>query len=182
MEKKKGWRNKYLYFLISIVLLILIVAEVSQIDNYHSSYESLNVKIINLNQTDYIIIAKLPGVSVHSIMYLSSFSPLNHTISPVVPVNTSVSSISLENFKSTRYLPSITVEFNSTSSSRSTVSFDLNGTINPTLSNSNPVYVNITPASMMQNLHPGIVQTPQYDYMVIQVNNILTVECTEVSK
>lgn len=182
MEKKRAWKNKYLYFLISIVLLILIGAEVSQIENYHSSFESLNAKVINLNQTDYIVIAKLPGVSVKSIMYLSAFPPPTNIIVPVVPENTSVSSVSLANFNSTSYLPSITVEFNSTSSSRSTVSFNLNGTLNCSLSYSSPVYINITPASMLQGIHPGIVETPHYDYLVIQVNNTWTVECTEVSR
>lgn len=182
MGKKKEWKNKYLYFLISIVLLILIGAEVSQIENYHSDYKFLNATVTSFNQTDYIVIAKLSGVSVKTIMYLSSFPPPNDIIFPVVPENSSVASVSLENFNSTHYLPSITVEFNSTSSSRSTVPFELNGMLDSTLSSSHPVYINITAATMLQGIHPGIVVTPQYDYLIIQVNNTTTVECTEVSR
>lgn len=182
MEKKKGPAKTYVYFLVSIILLILIFAEVAEIGQYHSSSGTLNVEVAYHNQTDAIVIAKLPGVSVNAIMYLISFIPPYENISYSVPENTSVASVTLSDFNNTTHTPSIAVRFNSTSSVRSAVAFVLDGHLDINLTASKPVYIMVVPESELPGLFPSIVKTPEYDYLVIHVNDVWTLSYTEVSR
>lgn len=187
MEKKERKFEKYIYFLISIVLLILITAEVSQIETYHSNSGTLNVDVTDSvshpNQTDLIVIAKLPGVSVNLIMYLQySLPPPYEYITAKVPANNSVASLSLDGFNSSGGSPFITVKFNSTSSVMNTILFSLGSNTNTTLTSSSPVSIMAVPASQLQDHFPAIVKTPQYDYLIIQVNNTATLQYAEVSR
>lgn len=182
MEKRNGPNKEYVYIFVSIVLLILIFAEVSQTENYHSNSGTLSVEILELNQTDFIVIAKLPGVSIKAIMYPTSTGVPYANISLSVPENSSVASISLANFNSSISAPSITIEFNSTSSVKNAVTFSLGGKVNTTLSNSRPVSIMVVPARGLSSIYPAIDSTPEYDYLIIQASNIQMLSYTEVSR
>lgn len=182
MERKKLRSRKYLYFIISIVLIILIVAEVSQITDYHSS---TGVKIISLpvsDQNAFIILAKLPGVSVNAEMFLGpSFYPYGN-ISASVPVSNTTAQVTMANFNSTAYSPKITVHFNSTADSRQAVSVVIDGNVSFTLTPSDPVFIQYVTASDYPGLSPSIDITPQYDYLVIQVSSSNLISYSEVSR
>ena len=187
MEKNGRKFRKYAYVLTSIVLLVLITAEISQIEDYHSSSGFINVDVTNsialANQTDFIVITKLPGVSVNIIMYPQfSLPPPNDHITAKVPANNSYASISLSNFNSSQFLPSIIVKFNSSSGYGNKLQFNLGQHINTTLTSYNPVSILSVPVSELPGFYPSVVKTLQYDYLIIQVNNTATLQYTEVSR
>ncbi len=181
MEKKNIFTRKYAYFLVSIILVILIVAEVSQIETYHSSNGFEVADQAYANESVYIVVAKLPGVSVNAIIFLEG-SIGNGKASVLAPENSSSASISLNNFNSSRYLPSIIVEFNSTSAGTGTIPASLKNNLNLSLSPSSPASVLIVASNGLGNISPAIIKTQSADYLFILASNVNSISYSEVSR
>ena len=182
MEKKKTWKNGYLYFLVSIVLIILIAAELSQVVEYHSSMGTESANITSSDRSAFVIVAKLPGVSANVALYFMPFFFPDANITAKVPQNSSAAFMSMSNFNNSRYDPEVVVHFNSTSSSMNAVQVTLGGNLSFNLTPSNPVQVHFVAAINHAGLSPAIVTTPEYDYVIIAVNSTLMMNYKEVSR
>lgn len=185
MAKRIVWNNKYLYIVASLILAILIVAEISIVDDYHSSSGSLAPKSSNSFQqiqSSYIVMAKLPGVSVHAVFYLNpSIYPSGNTTA-IAPGNGSGASFTKLDFNGGAIQPSIMVLFNTTSGYKSAVPVYLGNGLNFTLTPYNPVFIGYVFPGNHTNLTPSVTINKHYDLIVIQVNYTSIVSYSEVSR
>lgn len=182
MEKRKGGIRKYLYFAVSIALVIIIVVELSNVSAYHSISGVDEVNIPISDQTSYIVIAKLPGVMARANIFLTKpFYPYGN-LSINMPDNGSTASLGIYNMNSSRFSPEISVQFNSTSGSMAGTSVAISPNLTMNLTSFNPVAIMIVPGANYTGLSPGVFTTPSYDYMIIEVNSVTLMSYEEVSR
>lgn len=172
--------------IIPVVILAVIVAEVSVISSYHSGCggEQSTIGSQGFNQSELLIISKLPGVSARVLIYvLQVYGPevgySNATATP--PQNSSIASVSMQNFNSSKYAPSILVTFNATASPSEPPSI-LQKAVNVSLTGNIPVSISMVTEGDYPGLVPSVVVSNGYDYLVISIDHPVDIQYGWVSR
>lgn len=166
-------RKAAMKIILPIAVAVLIIGEVLIITSYHSGSGFVNSdrSEVAINQTEAIVIAKLPSASVRVEL---SETPIFGSgagfpnLSVIAPHNNSMASISLHNFNSSQYAPYVIITFNTTRAT-GTSSTLLESVSNLTLSASNPVSFNLVNLSKYPELEPSITAAANYDFIVIEL-------------
>jgi hypothetical protein len=155
-----------------IVLIIIIALELTLVSFYHSSSNYEFVPNEQLNETNYIVIAKLPGFDSKSAMHLSGNGIYNLSIE--VPENSSYLTINKVGFNGTVINPYIDLLFNSTSDLSKLPQLNFTFSFIKNLSFFNPFIIKLLSKSQYPHLKTGLFNDGGREILVIYVKNVFS--------
>lgn len=162
-----------------MALLIIITFELIVISSYHSSSNSESIPDQQANQTDYIIIAKIPSVSSSTSIYLYGNGIFN--ISITAPGNTSYFTIEKPNTDNSTVLH-IVVRFNASSELANLPTISNIPDLTHNITFFRPVLVELASERNFPFLTPGLFNEHGYEMLILSVRQISMIYYEEVSK
>lgn len=166
-------------FVIAIALVIIIVFEFSIIFGYHSSSSYINASYTQVNESNYIVIAKLPSFEAKIVVSLYGNGIYN--ISEELPTNSQYVHISAAS-NSPKVLSNIYINFNSTALVKNLGSLSLDTDIVQNISFFDPIVVKFLPGDQHPGLMTGLFQENGIELLVISVNESSGLYYKEVSR
>ncbi|MDS0257179.1 hypothetical protein ApAK_05765 [Thermoplasmatales archaeon AK] len=167
------------FFVITIALVIVIAFELSIILGYHSSSGYINATDKQANESNFIVIAKLPSFEAKIVVTLYGNGFYN--ISEELPTNSQYVHISAA-FNSSKVLSNIYVTFYSTALVKNLGSLGLDADIVQNISFFDPIVVKFLPGDQKPALTTGLFQENGIELLVISVNESSGLYYKEVSR
>ena len=163
-----------------IVLIIIISLELTLVSFYHSSSNYESVPNVQLNETNYIVIAKLPGFDSKTAIYLYGNGIYNLSIE--IPGNSSYFTINKVDYNSAEINLYIDLLFNSTSDLLKLPPLNSTPSFINNLSFFNPIIIRLLSKSQYPYLKTGLFNDGGREILVISVKNALSIDYQEVSR
>lgn len=163
-----------------IVLLIIIILELTLVSYYHSSSNYEYVQDKQLNETNYIVIAKLPSFDSKTAVYLCGNGIYNLSIE--IPENSSYFTVNKVDFNSTKITPHIDLFFNSTTDLSKLPALNLTTSFINNLSFFNPFSIKLVSRSQYPHLKTGLFNESGNEMLIISEKNAALIYYKEVSR
>ncbi len=163
-----------------IVLIIIITIELTLVSFYHSSSGYESVQNEQLNQTNYIVIAKLPGFDSKTAIYLIGNGLYNLSIE--IPENSSYFTINKVDLNNTKIIPYIDLFFNSTSDLSKLPALNLTTSFINNLSFFNPFSIKLVTKNQDPHLKTGLFNDGGNEVLIMSEKNAFIIYYKEVSR